>query len=436
MTTRLYLLATWSMGAVLIAWNLFQLRIEAPDILLFIFLIAGACFSQIFKVEGTTDRSHYAISFVFYAFAFMRLGVPATLLVIILSNFAEWLWHRPPWFISFFNVCCYVIAIQATSLVYTLLNPSGDMQTWGSVVAILVAFLIYNLVNHLMVGIIIWLARGETFSKSGMFDWLPLTVDLTMLVMGASLNYVWNYNPYAILLFAIPLYLIYSTLRVPALQRKVDIDQKTGIYNHEFFMQQFHNELVRANRYDRPLTVLMADLDLLRDINNTYGHLAGDIVIKSVAKIIQQSVREYDIVARFGGEEYGVLMPETSPEVGALRAEAIRKAVQEYDFIIATSDQPIKVTISLGVAGRENAEQSREEILHNADAALYQSKARGRNYTHASLNHNVVPVSKAQDRVNASPDTDQTVEGTDLSSIYKAAHAGFHRADPDHKETE
>ncbi len=429
MGTRLYLLATWSVGAVLIAWNFFQLKLETPDFILLVFLLAGACFSQIFKVEGTTDRSHYAISFVFYAFTFMRMGVPATILVIIISNIAEWLWHRPPWFISFFNICCYVIAIQATAVVYTLLNPSGNLQTWGSVVATLVAFLVYNLVNHLMVGTIIWMARGESFSKSGIFDWLPLTVDLTMLVMGASLNYVWNYNPFAILLFAIPLYLIYSTLRVPALQRKVDIDQKTGIYNQEFFVQQFHNEMVRANRYDRPLTVVMADLDLLRNVNNTYGHLAGDVVIKSVAKIIQKSVREYDIVARFGGEEFGVLMPETSPEVGALRAETIRKAVQDFEFHLPTSDEIVKVTISLGVAGRENNEQSCEEILHNADTALYQSKAMGRNYTHASLNHNVVSVSKSQDRIQISEPDESRTETIDLAEMYKAAQAGFHRTD-------
>jgi diguanylate cyclase (GGDEF)-like protein len=381
-STRLYIWSTWILGISISLWQVPFMKLEAGNLVLLAALVAGASFSQIFKVIGTTNRSHYAISFVFYAFTMMHLGVPAAIIVIVLSNLAEWIWHRPLWYISVFNTTCYIVAIQSAFWVYRFINPKGELQTWISVAAILIGMLVYNLINHLMIGIIIWMARGESFPKSGIFDLLPLIVDMTMLVMGASLNYVWNYNPYAVLLFAIPLYLIYSTLRVPALQRKVDIDQKTGIYNHTYFMQQFQNELVRANRYDRPLTVVMADLDLLRNINNTYGHLAGDEVIKAIAKIIQRSVREYDVVCRFGGEEYAILMPETSLETGYERAELIRRAVENEAFSIPLSDQKIKVTISLGVAGRESLKQLKEEILQNADAALYWSKSKGRNLTH------------------------------------------------------
>jgi diguanylate cyclase (GGDEF)-like protein len=382
--TRIYIGSTWAVGFLIFLWQFQFLHFETGNFVLFIGLAAGASFAQIFKVEGTTNRSHYAISFVFYAFTMMHLGVPAAIMVIIFSNLAEWLWHHPIWYTSVFNASCYITAIQAAFLVYRFINPGGELQTWISVVAILIGMLVYNLINHLMVGIIVWMARGENFSKSGIFDILPLIVDLTMLVMGASLNYVWNYNPYAVLLFAIPLYLIYSTLRVPALQRKVDIDQKTGIYNHTYFMQQFQNELVRANRYDRPLTVVMGDMDLLRNINNTYGHLAGDEVIKAIARIIQKSVREYDVVCRFGGEEYAILMPETSLETGYERAELIRRTVENEVFSVPLSEQKIKVSISLGVAGRESIKQSKEEILQKADAALYMSKSMGRNLTHVS----------------------------------------------------
>jgi diguanylate cyclase (GGDEF)-like protein len=418
--TRLSLIFTWLIGAILFFWNIRNLNLEINNVFLLIGLVIGASFSQIFKVEGTTNRSHYAVSFVFYAFTMLYLGVPSTVLVVVIANLAEWLWHRSQWYISLFNTSCYLIAIQAAHLIYWAVNPGGELHTFISVLAILVSMSVYTLINHFMVGIIIWLARGEDFSKSGIFDFMPLLVDLTMLVTGASLNYVWTFNPYAVLLFAIPLYLIYSTLRVPALQRKVDIDQKTGIYNHEYFMQQFQNELVRANRYDRPLTVLMADLDLLRDVNNTYGHLAGDEVIKTVAVIIQKSVREYDIVARFGGEEFAVLMPETSLEIGCLRAEEIRNAVEKTEFVIPTSEKPIKVTISLGIAGRENSKQSKEEVLHNADAAQYHSKAIGRNCTHVSREQNIHPVG----RINNTSKIQQSEGGDLLGSEYKAAHTG------------
>jgi diguanylate cyclase (GGDEF)-like protein len=384
--TRAYLIATWIVGAILFAVNMAGMNLDRSEWLLLAGLVVMASFSQVYRVDGTTNRSHYAVSFVFYSFAFLKLGVPAALVVILLSNLVEWIYKKSPVYISAFNASCYVISIQFAALVYSTINPSGYLQSWLSVAAILVAMTGYNLVNHIMVGIIIWMARGETFAKSGIFDLLPLVVDLTMLVMGASLNYVWNYNPYAVLLFAIPLYLIYSTLRVPALQRRADTDQKTGIYNHAYFIQQFQNELTRADRYDRPLVVLLADLDLLRNINNTYGHIAGDEVIQRVAKIIQSSVREYDIVARFGGEEFTILMPETPLDVATERAELIRNAIQAHDFAISTHSQPLKITISLGVAGRERSGQTTEEILHNADLALYRSKDQGRNATYVFVN--------------------------------------------------
>jgi diguanylate cyclase (GGDEF)-like protein/putative nucleotidyltransferase with HDIG domain len=151
-------------------------------------------------------------------------------------------------------------------------------------------------------------------------------------------------------------------------------------------MEHLKNELHRANRYDRPLSIIMADLDLLRNINNTYGHLAGDEVLKGVADILKRSVREYDVVARFGGEEFAILLPEAETEKAIERAEFIRREIENARFNIPTSVDPIQATLSLGIATRENFEQTGEEIIHNADAALYNSKLKGRNrafaYTH------------------------------------------------------
>lgn len=380
--TKTYLIATWLAGLALFIWNAPFFKIDVSRLTLLAVLMLAASLAQIFKVEGATHRSHYATSFVVYSFSLLRMGVPETILVIIVSNLAEWLWHRSPWFIALFNTACYIIVIQIAELVYALFDPTGSLQGLNSVIGILLAMITFTMLNHLMVGAIIWLARGENFAQSGIFRFMPLIIDLTMLVMGASLNVVWNFNPYAVLLFIIPVYLIYSTLRVPALERKTELDQKTGVYNHAYFMQQLANELARANRYDRPLTVIMSDLDLLRNINNTYGHLAGDEVLKGVAKIIQSTVREYDVVARFGGEEFVILMPETTVQTGYERAEEIRKAIEQAEFPIPTSVTPIQVTISLGVAGREKGSRDCEEIIHNADMALYHSKLKGRNRTY------------------------------------------------------
>src|SRR6201999_216530 len=110
-------------------------------------------------------------------------------------------------------------------------------------------------------------------------------------------------------------------------------------------------ELGRAQRFQRPMSLIMADLDLLRDINNPYGHLAGDAVLRGISEIFRQQLRHYDVPARFGGEEFSILLPETSPEKAMEIAERIRRAVAEREFEVETAAEPIRATVSIGVAG-------------------------------------------------------------------------------------
>jgi diguanylate cyclase (GGDEF)-like protein/putative nucleotidyltransferase with HDIG domain len=341
-----------------------------------------ASLALIFKVEGTTNRSHYSINFVVYSASIFLLGSEEVLLVILISNLVEWAWHKYPWYIQCFNIGSYMITLQITSMVYTWMNPENILFSWIGVISLLVSMGVFTLCNHLLVGIILWLARGENFKQSGMFDPLPLVIDFTLLSTGAGLALVWTIEPLAIIFMIIPLYLIYSTLRVPALERQTEIDPKTGIFNHSYFEKTFEQELSRANRFNRPLTVAMADMDLLRNINNTYGHLAGDEVLLKIAGILKSYSREYDTVARFGGEEFAILLPEISPPEAYPVIERIRTAIEEAEIMVPTSVAPIKVTMSFGIAGRDNDSQTTKDILHNADTAVYHSKLKGRNRTY------------------------------------------------------
>jgi diguanylate cyclase (GGDEF)-like protein len=127
----------------------------------------------------------------------------------------------------------------------------------------------------------------------------------------------------------------------------------------------------------------MADLDLLRDINNSYGHLAGDAVLKGIAEIFRKQLRHYDIPARFGGEEFAILLPETPPEQALEIAERIRRAVADRRFEVETSSEPIRATISLGVAGFPKDGVDPNELIHQADLAVYRAKLQGRNRVRA-----------------------------------------------------
>ena len=127
------------------------------------------------------------------------------------------------------------------------------------------------------------------------------------------------------------------------------------------------------------MSIIMADLDLLRDINNSYGHLAGDAVLKGIADVFRKQLRHYDVPARFGGEEFAILLPETPPEQALEIAERIRRAVADRRFEVETSSEPIRATISLGVAGFPKDGTDPNELIHQADLAVYRAKLQGRN---------------------------------------------------------
>jgi len=377
--TKIYIILTIVAGSAILVWLLLNYSWQNYWALLALSGLASLAF--FFKVEGTTNRSHYNISFLVYGFTFVFLGPEASIVVILISNLVDWAWHKYAWYIQGFNIASFIIVVYISGLVYSFINPEMSLLSFEGILGAMTSLAIFTLLNHLMIGLVVWFARGESFAKSGIFDVLPLMIDYTLLCMGAGTALIWVLNPFAIPLTILPLYLIFTTLKVPALERKTEIDSKTGLYNAKYFSDMLKKELDRAHSFDRPLTVVLADLDLLRNINNTYGHLAGDEVLIGVANALKNSLREYDIVARFGGEEFIILMPETEPEEAFQLIEDIRATIDASKFSIPTRITPIKVTVSFGIAGRMGFSETPNEIIHNADSALYHSKLNGRNRT-------------------------------------------------------
>ena len=375
---KVFILVMISIGVLLSVYTLARLDRLSYGLL----ILAGlATLAQIFKVEGSTHKSSYSIGWLIYGFTFMLMGVPATLFVILVAHLVEWAWHKYPWYLQLFNMANYAIAVTAAGVICGLIDPAHISLSFISVIAYLAALATFTFVNHALVGLVIWLARGQNFSQSGVFGFLTVMIDFSLIGLGAATALIWGISPYAIVFSLIPIYMIYSTLRVPALQRQTEIDPKTKLYNARYFAEALNKELDRAVRFNRPLTVVLGDLDLLRNINNTYGHLAGDVVLVGVAEILQNNFRGYDLVARFGGEEFAILMPETTPEEAYQRIEDVRMAVEAAEFNISTSVTPIQVTISFGVSGLIGKVKTAEELIHDADVTLYHAKLVGRNIT-------------------------------------------------------
>src|SRR4029078_11396234 len=186
-------------------------------------------------------------------------------------------------------------------------------------------------------------------------------------------------NPWLVPCAIARLLLIPRALSVPQLQAEARVDPKTGLFNARHFANALAEEVARASRFERPMSLIMADLDLLRDINNSYGHLAGDAVLRGIAEVFRQQLRHYDVPARFGGEEFSILLPETPPEHAMEIAQRIRRPVAEKEFGVETAAEPIRATVSIGVAGFPKDGGDANELIHQGDLAVYRAKLQGRN---------------------------------------------------------
>jgi diguanylate cyclase (GGDEF)-like protein len=155
-------------------------------------------------------------------------------------------------------------------------------------------------------------------------------------------------------------------------------DELTGLANRRRFMELLRQEVQRARRYSRPLTLLMIDLDRLKQINDTHGHAAGDAMLRGVADNIRVSVRATDYAARLGGDEFAALLPETGRAEALTIAERIRANVEKFSAVV--NEAPIQSTVSIGLVSRAAGEVTDlPSFIHQADDALYQAKAGGRN---------------------------------------------------------
>jgi two-component system cell cycle response regulator len=154
-------------------------------------------------------------------------------------------------------------------------------------------------------------------------------------------------------------------------------DGLTEIYNKRFFLEALDREMSRAQRYGRELAILLFDIDHFKEVNDSYGHLAGDYVLQALARLVSTRARREEIFARYGGEEFVILLPETSKDGAMELAEQLRKRVESYTFIF--EGEEILLTISIGVATMGRKAATPNDFIKMADKQMYKAKAEGRN---------------------------------------------------------
>ncbi len=169
-----------------------------------------------------------------------------------------------------------------------------------------------------------------------------------------------------------------NSRRVEQMKRQAVTDELTDLYNRRAFAQMGEREVGRARRYQRPLSLILFDIDHFKVVNDSHGHLMGDHVLKVLTRLVKETTRATDIVCRYGGEEFIVLMPEATREEGLAMAERLRQEISR--MTIVTAGGTLSLTVSLGVASLEpTGEDSLENLISRADRAMYQAKAAGRN---------------------------------------------------------
>jgi diguanylate cyclase (GGDEF)-like protein len=154
-------------------------------------------------------------------------------------------------------------------------------------------------------------------------------------------------------------------------------DSLTQVFSRRYYLERFNEEIERSGKFKYSFSFAMADIDHFKDCNDQYGHLVGDAVLREVAKTIKENIRQVDLVGRYGGEEFSIILPETTKEQAQYALERIRQAIENKR--IRVYDEELQVTISIGIATFPEDAKESSTLIERADSALYQAKQTGRN---------------------------------------------------------
>lgn len=373
----LAVVAAASLGVTVPA--LADLQVHAPGWTTFLLLAAGAVASELFVVQAPRTRTYHAsIAFVIAAALLLPPGL--VVLMGIIQHVPEWLRLRTTWFTRAYDVGTFTLSgLAAWGAARVTVSQDGAFGGGRWALAATTACIVFVLVNHALLAAMLHIGRGQSFRATGLLGAESFATDGVLAALGVTVAALWHWNHWLVPFALLPLLLAQRALRVPALQEQARTDGKTGLLNPRAFGESLDHELARAVRFGRSLSVLVLDLDHLREINNTHGHLAGDAALVGVADVLRSSLREYDLACRFGGEEFAVLLPETGHAEALEIADRVRATIARNPFTVPATGAPMRVTTSVGVASVPMHGTRPQLLLHAADTALYAAKAAGRN---------------------------------------------------------
>lgn len=385
---QIYLMSCYLGGAVALGWMLFSYHgtPTAQDWLLCVGLAVASALCQVFVVArvGTHGQRSDHLTLTPLFAAVLLLPRPLLALVIIITFVPEWYLHRRSWFGQVFNISAYMVAATLARLClfwftgHYRLEDNMTLLT-SNAVGLMTLLVVFEVAQTFMLAMVLKLVRGQSFRTSGLFTWESLLLEISLLCMGLGFATSWIVAPLYGVLSALPLVLIFQALHVPNLKEQATTDPKTGLANMRHFNEVFARQVERARQSYQPLSLLICDLDYLRNINNTYGHQAGDVVLQGIADTMRHHLGDSHLAARFGGEEFVILLPEVDTTEARQIAERIRSEFEQLRFAVGEHADSVNATVSIGVATYPHDGETTELLLREADMAVYQAKRDGRN---------------------------------------------------------
>jgi diguanylate cyclase (GGDEF)-like protein len=335
-----------------------------------------------------TNTPHVNVTSV-WLFAGVVLLPPVLVGVLVIAVYTH-LWARvwrtmgtrPPHRVLFTTTVAMLSAYAAGGTIAVgrlVQQANGWSGSAVSVAVILIGSVVFLVINAVLVAVAVLLhARTRQLVAS----WADYGLEVATLYLGALAALALAESPFLVVLIMPPLLVLHRAVLVKQLEELAILDHKTGLLNVAAWHERARRELVRAERDRSSFGILMVDLDYFKRVNDAYGHLAGDEVLKAIARLLESEIREYDSAGRFGGEEFAVLVSDLStPDVVAI-AERLRHRVTELEIIAPTDAGQRKITgfsASIGVAVYPSSGTTLEQLLLTADSAVYTAKSNGRN---------------------------------------------------------
>jgi diguanylate cyclase (GGDEF)-like protein len=305
------------------------------------------------------------------------------------------LWYRSWYRVSgvqpfrvVFNVSVVVLSCHAATAVAAVAPLGFSLRPTrpAGVAAVILVIIAYSVVNSTLAGLALSLLHDQRSLRSLLGSWSENSLEYATLCVGVIVAVLLASLPWLIVLVLLPLYVLHRSVLVRQLEHALTTDEKTGLLNAATWRRLAATAFDRARRHGTVLGLLMADLDHFAQVNEAYGHLAGDRALRTVGEAIQQEIRSYDLCARFKGEEFVLLLPgaELSEviEVADRICQRVR-ALRVGRSQAASAAPEVRLSISIGAAAYPDAGQRLEDVLLAADNALFAAKDAGRDQVRA-----------------------------------------------------